>query len=170
MTRPSERASESILHPTPLVGALLAVGVIALGASFALLGKAWSWEEILYDLGLSVLIATGVAAAVSRFVQAYERSQQERERNRIRVIKREAEARHAQLARIMEGVDEARTAATEGIAEARLALLQEGIDSLSICLDEVARNLKATRRRVDPGYDSLERALEETAPSDEPTP
>jgi hypothetical protein len=76
------RPRRATLYSVAVALLLSVTGVVIVAIACLLFSRAWSWADFLYDLGLGVFAATGVAAVLGVYMEQNIRREEEREEAR----------------------------------------------------------------------------------------
>jgi hypothetical protein len=137
---------------TPILtwGLLSALGLVCIigGMIFGSL----SGTELLYDIGIGVLLATGVSVAVTRFLQRIaDRERVARERLEKQVAA-EQRAREEALSNIKAVVDEIGAGLAHLTTDTKVVLLGEQLFQTDMKIESLHEDVRMIRIRVDPRY------------------
>jgi len=144
--------ADGSFHPAVKLAVVLGVlGVLCLVLVFVLDEKS-GWD-LLYDLGLSLALATAVAVLAAFWLQGLERSRAAREQSQMALQRASEERIQHRLNMLSEGLQEATKAAQEGIALAEQgqfeAWLSDKFEEVHTRLTEIDRRVRETQQRLE---------------------
>lgn len=144
-----EEAGFDQLHLLAIV--LLAAGLLAVVFAFAL-NKPWSSSELVYDIGLGLLLATAISFVLERYVRGLEKREQERREQEQRV----AESAQEWMEEFQRNVAETLAVADKALAHAREGERMSEILELRVLVLAMHADVKLIARRIDPNYEESE--------------
>ena len=123
-------------------GLLLLIIGVAVGVSSLAFGKEWSWAELIYDLGMAVVLAAFIDLLVLRAIASWK----------------------PQWLKVGEEIDAYVAMLKKSIEESRMTLLEMKIDSLTNSVRQIQSSLKQAQNKLDVvlnNVDPISRTLKE---------